>query len=378
MSELFEKFEVNRESRSQVLTKLVGASLVIHLVLLWLVVSVPALRSSLNIAALIAHTRFVDKDYEATQIADQVQLVQLEKFHYPEGYFALEAQINGQLPTQAAALDPFAPKIISQASKERNVAPEASPSPSPAASASPAPSPAPSASPSAAIAQASPSASPLSPEEAQKQLEKTAEENNVAIPGENEINKKALKDFAAYASELKKQRMALVQKDNPDANCLPMGFLQFHLQPQPRKIVQTPQLVLIEYEANYGIRHIYTDGRKLPPQGEVQPWWYGYSVGHWEGNDLVVETNNLRGAEESVYDGWLDVNGSPYSNGARMTERFRRPSFGHLQIDMTVEDAKSYTRPWTVRVDQRILPDQELIEFVCNENQQFRRRIKID
>ena len=205
MAELFEKFEVNRESRRQVLTKLVGASLVIHLVLLWLVVSVPALRSSLNIAALIAHTRFVDKDYEATLIADQVQLVQLEKFHYPEGYFALEAQINGQLPTQTAALDPFAPKIISQASKERNVAPEASPSPSPAASASPAPSPAPSASPSAAIAQASPSASPLSPEEAQKQLEKTAEENNVAIPGENEINKKALKDFAAYASELKKQ-----------------------------------------------------------------------------------------------------------------------------------------------------------------------------
>jgi hypothetical protein len=184
--------------------------------------------------------------------------------------------------------------------------------------------------------------------------------------------------YTPWASELKKQRMALTQKDNPDANCLPMGFLQFHLQPQPRKIIQTPQLVLIEYESNYGIRHIYTDGRKLPAQGDVQPWWYGYSVGHWDGNDLVVETNNLRGAEESVNDGWLDVNGSPYSNGARITERFRRPTYGHLQIDMTVEDAKSYTKPWTVRVDQRILPDQELIEFVCNENQQFRRRIKID
>jgi len=184
--------------------------------------------------------------------------------------------------------------------------------------------------------------------------------------------------YTPWASDLRKQRMALVQKDNPDANCLPMGFLQFHLQPQPRKIIQSPQMVLIEYEANYGIRHIYTDGRKLPPQGDVQPWWYGYSVGHWEGNDLVVETNNLRGAEESVHDGWLDVNGSPYSSQAKIVERFRRPTFGHLQIDMTVEDAKSYTRPWTVRVDQRILPDQELIEFVCNENQQFRRRIKID
>jgi hypothetical protein len=184
--------------------------------------------------------------------------------------------------------------------------------------------------------------------------------------------------FTPWAAELKKQRMALDQKDNPDANCLPMGFLQFHLQPQPRKILQTPQLVLIEYESNYGIRHIYTDGRTLPPPGSVQPWWYGYSVGRWDGNDLVVETNNLRGAEESEFDGWLDVNGSPYSSQARITERFRRPEYGHLQIDMTVEDAKSYTKPWTVRVDQRLLPDQELIEFVCNENQQFRRRIKID
>lgn len=184
--------------------------------------------------------------------------------------------------------------------------------------------------------------------------------------------------YTPWAADLKKQRMALIQKDNPDANCLPMGFLQFHLQPQPRKIVQTPQMIIIEYEANYGIRHIYTDGRTLPPQGDVQPWWYGYSVGHWEGNDLVVETNNLRGAEESVNDGWLDVNGSPYSGQAKITERFRRPTFGHLQIDMTVEDAKSYTKPWTVRVDQRYLADQELIEFVCNENQQFRRRVKID
>jgi hypothetical protein len=92
----------------------------------------------------------------------------------------------------------------------------------------------------------------------------------------------------------------------------------------------------------------------------------------------VVETNNLRGAEDGPSDGWLDVNGSPYSREARFIERFRRPTFGHLQIDMTVDDPKSYTKAWTVRVDQRYLPDQELIEFVCNENQQFRIRIKID
>jgi hypothetical protein len=184
--------------------------------------------------------------------------------------------------------------------------------------------------------------------------------------------------YTPWAAELRKQRLALNARDNPDAMCMPMGFLQFHQQPQPRMIIQTPKMILIEYEANYGIRHIYLDGRKLPPQGEPQPWWYGYSVGRWEGDTLVVETNNLRGAEDGPYDGWLDVNGSPYSQQAKFTERFRRLSYAQLQIDMTVEDPKSYTKPFTVRVDQRVVPDGELIEFVCNENQQFRRKIKID
>ena len=204
--ELFEKFEVNRDPRWQVITKLLGASLILHLALVWMVIYIPAVRDTLNIAALIANTKFVEKDYNATHIGDEVQLVQLsDKFHYPEGYFAFEQQLaTGQVPGQAAVADPFAPKIISQASKESKVDPEASPSPTPEASASPTASPA--ASPSAsAIAQASPSASPLTPEEAQKQLEKTAEKNNVTLPDENEINKKALKDFAAYANDLKNQ-----------------------------------------------------------------------------------------------------------------------------------------------------------------------------
>jgi hypothetical protein len=201
MSELFEKFEVNREPRWHVLTKLVGASLVLHLVFVWMVIYVPAFRDTLNIAALIASTKFVERDYEATQIGD-VQMVQLsDRFHYPEGYFALDQQITtGQIPGQAPAVDPFAPKIISQASKELRVNPETSPSPSP--SASPVASRSPSA---AAVAQASPSASPLTPEQAQQELEKTAEQNNVKLPEENEINKKVLKDFAVYANDLKNQ-----------------------------------------------------------------------------------------------------------------------------------------------------------------------------
>jgi hypothetical protein len=209
MTELFENFEVNRDSRWAVLLRLVGASLVLHLVLLWLVVYVPALRDTLNIAALIASTKFVDKEYASTKIGDDVEIVQLtnEKFHYPEGYFAFEAQLAGQLPGQAAA-DPSAPKIISQWNP-KTVDPEKTPSPSPEASASPTASPA--ASPSAsAVAQASPAANAntntqLSPEEAQKKLEETAAQNNLALPEENQINRKVLKDFAAYANDLKKQ-----------------------------------------------------------------------------------------------------------------------------------------------------------------------------
>jgi hypothetical protein len=181
-----------------------------------------------------------------------------------------------------------------------------------------------------------------------------------------------------WASELLKQRMALQSKENPDANCMPMGFTQFHQQPQPREIIQLRDKVLIIYEANYGLRQIYTDGRTLPKQGDPQPQWYGYSVGHWEGDTLVVESNNLRGAEDGPFDGWLDVRGSPYSREAKFTERFTRPSFGRLTLDVTVEDPKAYTKPFTVRINQQIMADTELIEFICNENQQFRRRIKID
>jgi hypothetical protein len=180
-----------------------------------------------------------------------------------------------------------------------------------------------------------------------------------------------------WAADVKKQRMANEMKDNPDANCMPMGITQFHMQPQPRKIIQTPKLIVILYEANYGQRLIYLDGRTLPTQGEPQPWWYGYSVGRWEGETLVVETNNLRGAEEGPYDGWLDVRGTPFSNQAKFIERFRRPMFGKLEIDVTLEDAKAFSKPFTVRINQRVVVDEEPIEFVCNENQQFRQRVKV-
>src|SRR3954463_13663426 len=151
-----------------------------------------------------------------------------------------------------------------------------------------------------------------------------------------------------WAADLVKARRAENQKDNPDDNCLPMGLMQFQNHGQPRKIVQTAGVILIVYEANYGLRQIFMDGRTLPGP-YAQPWWYGYSVGRWEGDTLVVQTIGLRG------DGWLDVTASPFTERAHVTERFRRPNFGRLEIDVTVTDPMAYTRPWTVRVNQRLL-----------------------
>jgi hypothetical protein len=166
-----------------------------------------------------------------------------------------------------------------------------------------------------------------------------------------------------WASALRDQRVANHSQDNPDAHCLPIGLTQLHNHPQPRKIVQTPTLVLILYEANDGLRQIFVDGRTLP-DNDPQPWWYGYSVGKWEGDTLVVQTTGFRDG------GWLDVNGAPLTDAARVTERFRRIDYGNLEIEVSVDDPKAYTRPWTaVKIRQRLLPDDELIEFVCAENE---------
>jgi hypothetical protein len=168
-----------------------------------------------------------------------------------------------------------------------------------------------------------------------------------------------------WAAELKKKRMADNSKDNPDVWCLPIGLMQYHNHPQPRQMVQTKNLMLITYESNYGLRYIYMDGRPAP-NNEPTPWWFGYSRGWFEGDTLVVETTNFRGDEKA---GWLDVAGSPYTESLKMTERFRRPNFGTLEIDVTIDDPKAYTKPFTVRVNQRIMVDQEMMEFICNENE---------
>lgn len=168
--------------------------------------------------------------------------------------------------------------------------------------------------------------------------------------------------FTPWGAELHRQRVADNSKDNPDAHCLPMGIMQFHNHGEPRKIIQTPQVIVILYEANAGIRQIFTDGRPLPK--DADPWWYGYSTGRWEGDTLVVHSAGFRDL------GWLDVEGSPLTDTGQIIERFRRPDFGHLAIEVTIDDPKAYTKPWTVTVHQHILADTELIEFVCQENEQ--------
>jgi hypothetical protein len=168
--------------------------------------------------------------------------------------------------------------------------------------------------------------------------------------------------FQPWAEELRKQRKAANNKDNPDAHCLPIGLMQLHTHPQPRKIIQTPGVVLILYEAQAGVRQIFTDGRPLPGK-DAEPWWYGYSTGKWDGDTLVVETTGFRD------DVWLDVEGSPLTTTGKMTERFRRVNFGNLEIEITVDDPKAYTKPWTVQVNQKIMLDTDLIEFICGENE---------
>ena len=187
--------------------------------------------------------------------------------------------------------------------------------------------------------------------------------------------------FQPWAAALQRKRASETGLNDPDGLCLPQGPLQYHIDPQPLKIAQMPRQIFIVYESNYGFRTIYMDGRSLPPQGTVQPFWHGYSVGRWEGDTLVVESNNFHGVDPNdvapssltlLGSGWLDHRGSPYTEAMKLTERFRRLNYGLLDIEFTVDDPKAYTRPFTVRVLQGIVADgSEPIEFICHENQTF-------
>jgi hypothetical protein len=167
--------------------------------------------------------------------------------------------------------------------------------------------------------------------------------------------------YQPWAAELARQRQAAFGKDNPDARCLPIGILQMAAHPLPNKIVQGPGMLAILHERNMEFRQIFTDGRPLPD--DPQPSWNGYSSGAWQGDTLVVKTSGFR-------DGlWADFKGSPLTDRATITERYRRPSFGTMQVEVTVDDPKAYTRPWTVTIGHHILLDTDLLEYSCLENE---------
>jgi hypothetical protein len=168
--------------------------------------------------------------------------------------------------------------------------------------------------------------------------------------------------YTEWGRQIRDDRKANNSKDNPDAHCRPLGLMQLHTHPFEKKIVQGPGTIVIMYNANNDVRQILTNGQPLPEVGpQLTPWWYGYSVGKWEGDTLVVTTVGFRD------DVWLDVNGSPLTGTGKMVERFTRPNFGTLQIDVTIEDPKAYTEPFTVRVMQEFMPNTDLFESVCED-----------
>jgi hypothetical protein len=148
----------------------------------------------------------------------------------------------------------------------------------------------------------------------------------------------------------------------PSTHCLPLSIPLVTNVSEFSKVVQTPGLIVIMLELNGGMtRQIYTDGRKLPV--DPSPSWLGYSVGKWEGDTLVVDTVGFNDK------GWLDVLGHPQSESMHLTERYHRRDFGHMDIEVTFDDPKLYTRPFSIKLTHLLQPDTDILEYVCLENE---------
>lgn len=166
--------------------------------------------------------------------------------------------------------------------------------------------------------------------------------------------------FQPWAKALFDERQANNSKDHPGARCLPSGIPEKDMVPGPYKIIQIPGLVVFLYESRTIYRQIFTDGRPLPD--DPNPAWQGYSIGHWEGDTLVVETAGFKDK------GWLDMAGHPASESLHVFERFTRRDLGHMDLQVTIHDPKTYTKDWTVNAKIHLLPQDELIEHICEEN----------
>jgi hypothetical protein len=174
--------------------------------------------------------------------------------------------------------------------------------------------------------------------------------------------------YQPWAAALVKQRTEDNSKDDPHARCLPDNPPRPFGLPHMTKAVHTPRLLLLLNEVNAMYRQIFIDGRPLPV--DPNPSWNGYSSSAWEGDTLVVQTIGFRD------DLWLDMAGSPMTDAAKMTERIRRTNYGTLEVRITVDDPKAYTRPWTVEMNQAITVDTELIDEVCLENERSSQHLR--
>ena len=163
-----------------------------------------------------------------------------------------------------------------------------------------------------------------------------------------------------WAAALYRERAASYAKGSPDSNCLPTGPRAGLFSQSLTKILQTPNQIAILYEGD-PTREIFLDGRELPH--DPNPAWMGYSVGRWEGDTLVVNTTGYNDRT------WLDLSGHPHSDALRVTERFHRTDFGHMDLQITFEDPKAYLKPWTIAVKVSYVPDTELLEYICAENE---------
>ena len=167
--------------------------------------------------------------------------------------------------------------------------------------------------------------------------------------------------FQPWAKQLADARADGSQsKDDPPANCLPQGVPRVNNAPPPWKIIQTPNLIVILYESHTLYRQIFLDGREL--SDDYVPAWLGYSTGKWDGDTLVVETKGQNGQA------WLDQLGKPASDAIHVVERFHRKDAGHMELQITIDDPKAYTKPWAVTEQVHLLTDTELMEDICNEN----------
>jgi hypothetical protein len=173
--------------------------------------------------------------------------------------------------------------------------------------------------------------------------------------------------YQPWAAELVKTRRAAFGRDDPVAFCRPAGAVRLLTFPPFRKFLQLPGLFVILSERDVTFRQIFLDGRPLP--NDPSPTPNGYSTGRWDGDTLVVETNGLREGT------WLDRGGSPISDAARMTECYRRVDYGHLTIDLTIDDPKTYMKPWTVRLTQTIVVDGDLLDYHCTDNERDAARV---